>query len=170
MLPASPAVAKLLISAVVVTVPSVLSILISPLLPPFICVCVVAVVLLFSGSPAVERVVPVVISPFVSIMILPPEPSRENDCSSDSPLVPAVVLIVPPAFRVILPPLPLGEFSESSAAPNSRPAKEEIFPVVILPLLVRLTVPAFPLLEEEASSPLLLLIFPLLLSRVILPP
>ena len=132
-LPPSPVVAKLFISALVVTTPSLLIILISPLLEPFPSVCVVAVALLFSGSPAVERILSVVISPFASRMILPPEPSRENDSKFDSPEVPAVVSIVPSALRVISPPLPLTEFSDSSAAPNSRPAKEEIFPVLILP-------------------------------------
>ena len=104
--------AKLFISAVVVTAPSVLSMLILPLLRSFISASVRGVILTSSsrllawGSPAVERIGAVVMSPLASRLILPPEPSLENDSKLDSLLlVPALVSIAPPAFRVISPPL-----------------------------------------------------------------
>ena len=87
--------------------------LISPLLLWFISVSVVAIVLLlfvpFSvsgspelGSPAVEKISLVVISPLLVMLTLPPSPKRENDSR-----VPELVSIVPSALRVISPPLPL---------------------------------------------------------------
>ena len=81
--------AKLFIFPVVVTAPSVLSMLILPLLRSFISASVKGLILLLSsglvasGSPAVEIISAVVMSPLASRVISPPEPSRENDSNLD---------------------------------------------------------------------------------------
>ena len=141
---------------------------------------------IFSGSPAEEMISFVVILPLASRLISPPAPRRENDS-----IIPVVVFISPSAIRVILPPAPsvfspelelsvcCGFISETDASSGklsslfeSRglPLEENISPVVKLPLLVIVTSPAFPEREKEDNSPSVVSTFPLVLSKVILPP
>ena len=62
------------------------------------------------------------------------------------------------------------EFVKSPSASNGSPAEENISAVLMSPLLVIVTSPAFPSTEKEANSSLLVSTLPPVLSRVIFPP
>ena len=62
------------------------------------------------------------------------------------------------------------EPSKSPPVSNGSPAEEKISAVLISPLLVILTFPAFPPTEKDANSSALVSTLPPVLSRVIFPP